>query len=168
MSPRANASVLEQRSWIALARAPSLPAPPGELRQDSTRQRQVEAGTGLHRWNPLVHLISVQRNCLVNRHYLIAFLSAVSLLCASSALAQEKSTKGEFEPYVGQPGKDVVWVPTPESVVNGMLDLAKLTANDFLVDLGSGDGRTVITAGKRGTRAMGVEFNPEMVAISNR
>jgi len=61
-----------------------------------------------------------------------------------------------------------VWVPTPESVVNKMLDLAKVTPQDFLADLGSGDGRTVITAAKRGARAMGVEYNPDMVALSNR
>jgi SAM-dependent methyltransferase len=84
-------------------------------------------------------------------------------------LGQAKpAAKGDFQPYSGQPGKDVVWVPTPESVVNKMLDLAKVTPQDYLVDLGSGDGRTVITAAKRGARAMGVEFNPDMVALSNR
>lgn len=88
---------------------------------------------------------------------------------ASPVHAQAKpAAKAEFQPYSGQPGKDVVWVPTPESVVNKMLDLAKVTPQDFLVDLGSGDGRTVITAAKRGARAMGVEFNPDMVALSNR
>lgn len=85
------------------------------------------------------------------------------------SFAQQKpAAKGEFQPYSGQPGKDVVWVPTPESVVNKMLDLARLTPQDFVVDLGSGDGRTVITAAQRGARAMGVEFNPDMVALSNR
>ncbi len=88
------------------------------------------------------------------------------VLCAS-CFAQAPA-KGGFEPYVGQPGKDVIWVPTPESVVNRMLDLAKATPDDFLVDLGSGDGRTVITAAKRGLRARGVEFNPDMFALSNR
>ena len=73
-----------------------------------------------------------------------------------------------FEPYSGQPGKDVVWVPTQQALVDRMLDMAKVTPKDFLVDLGSGDGRTVITAAKRGVRAMGVEFNPDMVALSKR
>jgi hypothetical protein len=92
-----------------------------------------------------------------------------ALVHSPIALSQAKpAAKGEFQPYSGQPGKDVVWVPTPESVVNKMLDLAKVTPQDFLVDLGSGDGRTVITAAKRGARAMGVEFNPDMVALSNR
>lgn len=71
-----------------------------------------------------------------------------------------------FEPKVAQPGKDVVWVPTPQATVDAMLNLAKLTKDDFLVDLGSGDGIIVITAAKRGARAMGVEFNPDMVAFA--
>ncbi len=65
-------------------------------------------------------------------------------------------------------GKDVVWVPTPQELVDKMLDIAKITTKDLLIDLGSGDGRTVITAAKRGTRAIGVEYNPEMVALSER
>ncbi len=73
-----------------------------------------------------------------------------------------------FEPRVGQPGKDVVWVPTPQALVDKMLDMAKVTPNDFLMDLGSGDGRTVITAAKRGVKAMGVEYNPDMVELSKK
>jgi tRNA A58 N-methylase Trm61 len=72
----------------------------------------------------------------------------------------------EFKPAVGQPGKDVVWVPTSPEVVEKMLDMAKVTATDFVIDLGSGDGRMVIAAAKRGARAMGVEFNPDMVRLS--
>jgi precorrin-6B methylase 2 len=90
----------------------------------------------------------------------------VSALCAlpSLALAQAKP----FEPTVGQAGKDVVWVPTPQALVEKMLDLAKVTPQDFLMDLGSGDGRTVITAAKRGLRAQGIEYNPDMVELSKR
>jgi SAM-dependent methyltransferase len=73
-----------------------------------------------------------------------------------------------FQPYEGQPGKDVVWVPTPQSLVNKMLDMAKLTPQDFHMDLGSGDGRTVITAAKRGARSMGIEYNPDMVELAKR
>jgi hypothetical protein len=61
-----------------------------------------------------------------------------------------------------------VWVPTPQALVDKMLDMAKVTPQDFLMDLGSGDGRTVITAAKRGTRAMGIEYNPDMVELSKR
>jgi precorrin-6B methylase 2 len=94
-------------------------------------------------------------------------LAAAVLLVASSAYAQATQTK-PFEPTVGQAGKDVVWVPTPQPLVERMLDLAKVTPQDFLMDLGSGDGRTVITAAKRGLRAQGVEYNPDMVALSQR
>ena len=68
----------------------------------------------------------------------------------------------------GQAGKDVVWVPTPQALVDKMLDMAKVTPKDFVMDLGSGDGRTVITAAKRGARAMGIEYNPDMVALSEK
>ncbi len=89
------------------------------------------------------------------------------LLAASSALAQAQKAP-VYEPSVGQEGKDVVWVPTPQAVVNKMLDMAKVTRNDFVMDLGSGDGRTVITAAKRGARALGIEYNPDMVELSQR
>jgi SAM-dependent methyltransferase len=73
-----------------------------------------------------------------------------------------------YEPSVGQQGKDVVWVPTPQAVVDKMLDMAKVTPSDYVIDLGSGDGRTVITAAKRGARALGIEYNPDMVELSKR
>ena len=85
----------------------------------------------------------------------------------AAAHAQAQATK-QFEPTVGQAGKDVVWVPTPQALVEKMLDLAKVTPQDFLMDLGSGDGRTVITAAKRGLSAQGVEYNPDMVELSKR
>ena len=95
---------------------------------------------------------------------LLMFVVAVAL-AHGSAFAQ--ATK-PFEPTVGQPGKDVVWVPTPQALVEKMLDMAKLTPQDFHMDLGSGDGRTVITAAKRGARAEGIEYNPDMVALSQK
>ena len=97
-------------------------------------------------------------------------LASVLSLCAATAFGQATATKKdkEFEPTVGQEGKDVVWVPTSQALVNRMLDLAKVTANDVHYDLGSGDGRTVITAAKRGAQAYGVEFNPNMVALSRK
>ena len=73
-----------------------------------------------------------------------------------------------YEPTPGQAGKDVVWVPTPQELVEKMLDMAKVTPQDIVIDLGSGDGRNVIAAAKRGARAFGFEFNPEMVALSRR
>jgi precorrin-6B methylase 2 len=74
----------------------------------------------------------------------------------------------QFQPNIGQAGKDVIWVPTPEGLVTAMLDMAKVTPGDYVIDLGSGDGRIVIAAAKRGARAMGVEFNPDMVALSRQ
>jgi len=97
-----------------------------------------------------------------------SFLTLVLALSASLAFAQDKPAGATYEPEVGQSGKDVVWVPTPQSLVNKMLDLAKVTPADFVIDLGSGDGRTVITAAKRGIRALGIEYNPDMVALSQR
>src|SRR6185503_14924525 len=82
--------------------------------------------------------------------------------------AHAQATTKPFEPTVGQAGKDVVWVPTPQTLVEKMLDMAKVTPQDFVIDLGSGDGRTVITAAKRGAKAMGIEFNPDMVELSQR
>lgn len=87
-------------------------------------------------------------------------------LVATSAFAQAVAIQKPFEPVSGQEGKDVVWVPTPQSTVDAMLDLAKVTASDYVIDLGSGNGITVITAARRGATALGVEFNPDMVALS--
>lgn len=73
-----------------------------------------------------------------------------------------------FQPVSGMPGKDVVWVPTHPTVVERMLDMAKVTAQDFVVDLGSGDGRNVIAAARRGAKAVGFEYNPDMVELSRK
>ena len=103
--------------------------------------------------------------------YLIrrALSSAMILLFAANAFAQATQAPAKpFEPQVGQPGKDVVWVPTPQALVDKMLDLAKVTPQDYVIDLGSGDGRTVITAARRGARAHGIEYNPEMVTLAKR
>ena len=90
---------------------------------------------------------------------------AVAGAMSTGVLAQQAAP---FEPTVGQAGKDVVWVPSPQALVDRMLEMAKVTPNDFLMDLGSGDGRTVITAAKRGVNALGIEYNPDMVELSKR
>ena len=87
------------------------------------------------------------------------------LVLGGVAMAQQAKP---YEPEVGQDGKDVVWVPTPDALVEKMLDMAKVTSRDFVIDLGSGDGRTVIAAAKRGARALGIEYNPDMVELSTR
>ncbi|MGH6771440.1 MAG: class I SAM-dependent methyltransferase [Xanthobacteraceae bacterium] len=94
----------------------------------------------------------------------LAAMCAAAIVVAGAALAEQKA----FEPKVGQSGKDVIWVPTPEALVEKMLDLTKVTAKDIVYDLGSGDGRTVIAAAKRGARAVGIEYNPKMVELSRQ
>ena len=104
---------------------------------------------------------------------------ALSIAFAASALAQtaakpagqnasQGASKDDYVPDVGQDGKDVIWVPTPQSLVDKMLDMAKVTPQDRLMDLGSGDGRTVITAAQRGLTAQGIEYNPDLVELSRR
>ncbi len=100
---------------------------------------------------------------LTRRTSLTLFLAA--LLAPAFAQAPARSA---FEPKSGQAGKDVVWVPTPQKLVDTMLDMAKVTRRDYVIDLGSGDGRMVITAAKRGARALGVEYNPDMVKLSRQ
>jgi SAM-dependent methyltransferase len=85
-----------------------------------------------------------------------------AMLCASAGVALAQ----QYQPQVGQEGKDVVWVPTAQALVDRMLDMAKASPKDYVIDLGSGDGRTVITAAKRGIKAHGIEYNPEMVELA--
>ena len=97
--------------------------------------------------------------------HLRLFLICVSVSVAAATAASAQQT---YVPEVGQEGKDVIWVPTPPELVEKMLDLANVTAADVVMDLGSGDGRNVIAAAKRGARAIGVEFNADMVALAQR
>ena len=89
--------------------------------------------------------------------HVAAIAVAVALGAIVSTAAQEQHP---FEPTLHQPGKDVQWVPTPPALVEKMLDLARLTPKDRLVDLGSGDGVLVIAAARRGARACGIEYDP--------
>jgi SAM-dependent methyltransferase len=97
----------------------------------------------------------------------------VSIIFATWALsagaAQSSNTRGpDYVPHVGQEGKDVIWVPTPAALVERMLDMTGVTRKDYVIDLGAGDGRTVIAAAKRGARALGIEYNPDMVTLAKR
>ena len=91
------------------------------------------------------------------------FLLLLALQTPQTTAAQEG-----YKPKVGQEGRDSVWVPTSPELVEKMLDIAKVTADDYVIDLGSGDGRMVIAAAKRGARALGVEFNPDMVKLAQQ
>jgi hypothetical protein len=97
------------------------------------------------------------------------FLQHVALIVVTitiqSAIAQNNQP---FVPVEGQPGKDAIWVPTPPEMVEAMLDLAKVTPKDFVMDLGSGDGRNIIAAARRGTAGLGVEYDANLVELSRR
>jgi SAM-dependent methyltransferase len=101
-----------------------------------------------------------------------AVVLAVGLLAPQAPAAQQAPSQQPqprpFEPEIGQPGKDVVWVPTTPELVEKMLDMAAVTSQDVVMDLGSGDGRNIIAAAKRGARGVGFEYNPDMVALSER
>jgi SAM-dependent methyltransferase len=90
----------------------------------------------------------------------------IAVFAACFFCLQAPAAEKPFEPVSGQAGKDVVWVPTPLPIVELMLDVAQVTAKDFVMDLGSGDGRNIIAAARRGARAIGVEYNPEMVTYA--
>src|ERR1700687_4892669 len=98
---------------------------------------------------------------------LLALCSAMTL--SVPAAAQTVAAATDFTPSVGQEGKDVIWVPTPQSLVDRMLQMAGTKPTDFVIDLGAGDGRTVITAAKKfGAKALGIEYNPDMVELAKR
>jgi len=94
----------------------------------------------------------------------LAAASLAALLLAFPATAQQKPKPNQpYEPQVGQAGKDVIWVPTPDEVVERMLRMAQVTPNDYIIDLGAGDGKIAIAAAKNfGARSMGIEYDPDM------
>jgi hypothetical protein len=103
------------------------------------------------------------------RALLRAAAAAPVLALPALAGAQQNPGSPAFVPQVGQQGKDVIWVPTPDALVNRMLTMAQVTPNDFVVDLGSGDGKIVIASARDfKARSLGVEFNPDMVALARR
>ncbi|MBN1158628.1 MAG: class I SAM-dependent methyltransferase [Bacteroidales bacterium] len=106
----------------------------------------------------------MKTKCINN--FLLILLSFSLLPVSLTCQAQQGNE--DYEPRVGQAGKDVVWVPTPQALVDKMLEIAEVTPQDYVIDLGSGDGRTVITAAKLGARATGIEYNPDMVALSKK
>jgi SAM-dependent methyltransferase len=102
---------------------------------------------------------------LVLREPLVVFVALVLATAPSTTFAQPAQ---QYQPKEYQDGKDVVWVPTAATLVERMLDVAHVVPNDYVIDLGSGDGRTVIAAAKRGAKALGVEYNPKMVELSKK
>jgi hypothetical protein len=94
-------------------------------------------------------------------------MTALRLLLALALLVATPSFAQKYEPHVGQAGKDVIWVPTPDEVVERMLTMAQLGPGDIHFDLGAGNGKIAIAAAKRGATATGVEYNPEMAKYAN-
>jgi protein-L-isoaspartate O-methyltransferase len=119
-------------------------------------------------------VIGIRTGRFARAALLAALVTVAVAASAPPAGAQERARTqapaeaGTYQPIVGQEGKDVVWVPTPQVLVEKMLDIAHVTPQDRLVDLGSGDGRTVITAARRGLQARGIEYNPQMAELARR
>jgi len=101
-----------------------------------------------------------------DRRWRIVFSAAA--LAMSVSFFRSTYADESYQPKSGQLGKDVVWVGNPEAMVQKMLDVAGVTPQDYVVDLGSGDGRNVIAAAKRGARAHGIEYNGDLVELSKR
>jgi SAM-dependent methyltransferase len=98
-------------------------------------------------------------------------LALLSVLFAGSAAAQvvaadRAACERSYKPQPGQDGKDVVWVPTPDEVVQRMLQIVDVTPADVVYDLGAGDGKIAIAAARLGARAVGIEFNPDMARLA--
>ena len=107
---------------------------------------------------------------MISIRRVVEFAIALSVVALAFKLRPRRSrrTKKPYEPVPGQPGKDSVWVPTPFITLEKMYDIAKLTPKDFVMDLGSGDGRAIIVAAKRGTPGLGIEWNQDLVDLSNK
>lgn len=94
----------------------------------------------------------------------LAAVACVQAYASNHNLGDEK-----YQPHVGQEGKDVIWVPTSDALVKKMLDVAKVTADDLVFDLGAGDGKIPIAAARDyGATAVGIEYNAEMAALARR
>lgn len=100
--------------------------------------------------------------------YARRWFSVLALCFLAGCAVQKIQEEATYKPSVGQAGKDVIWIPSHDALVEKMLDMAEVTPSDYLMDLGSGDGRLVIAAAKRGVQALGVEYNPDLVALSRR
>jgi len=97
----------------------------------------------------------------------IAVVAAAGFVASAAVHAQDrKSCERDYKPQVGQSGKDVIWVPTPDELVQRMLRMAKVTPQDIVYDLGAGDGKIAIAAGKAGATAVGIEYNPDMARLA--
>ena len=114
------------------------------------------------------HISGAKELTVIRQHVIRCVTVALCLLLAAADGYAGMAAGEEYVPQSGQHGKDVIWMPTQSELVATMLAMAKVTSSDYVIDLGSGDGRTVIAAAKLGASALGVEYNPDMVAFSKR
>lgn len=92
------------------------------------------------------------------RHFSLAALIVLAFLAAPAAAQQAGTLRTP----------DVIFVPTPQEVVDAMLQMANVTAKDLVYDLGSGDGRIPITAAQKfGARAVGIDIDPQRIKEAN-
>ncbi|WP_225784716.1 class I SAM-dependent methyltransferase [Xenophilus sp. Marseille-Q4582] len=113
------------------------------------------------------HLL-LRRQALLRLGRLGSLAAATALPVPALAQLREPGHGGSWEPTRGQAGKDVIWIPTPDALVQRMLQMAEVQADDHVYDLGSGDGKIAIAAGRAGALATGLEFDPRMVELSRR
>jgi len=104
----------------------------------------------------------------------ILLISWWNIACSNTLTAPGTNTASPqaattYEPVRGQAGKDVIWIPTPDGLIDKMLTAAKVTDQDRLFDLGAGDGIIAITAARKyGARSVGIEYNPDMAQFARR
>ena len=97
--------------------------------------------------------------------------SALPALVGAALAATDGTRYGDelYQPQLRQPGKDVMWLPTPDAMVTRMLVAARTTDRDLVYDLGAGEGRIPIAAAKEfGARAVGIEYDPALAALARR
>ncbi len=96
----------------------------------------------------------------------IALAGVLAAAAVSVDAKDRRECDRDYKPQVGQAGKDVVWVPTPDEIVQRMLRMAKVAPHDIVYDLGAGDGKIAIAAGKLGATAVGIEYNPDLAKLA--
>jgi hypothetical protein len=102
----------------------------------------------------------------IRRSTAIALAGILAVTAIAADAKDRRECDRDYKPQVGQSGKDVVWVPTPDEVVQRMLRMAKVTPQDVVYDLGAGDGKIAIAAGKLGAQSVGIEYNPDMAKLA--
>ncbi len=104
----------------------------------------------------------------MKQRYFAWVLCLMTSVIGMHATAQQGGD-AQYQPTVGQHGKDVIWVPTPDDLVVRMLETAKVTDKDLVYDLGAGDGKIPIQAARQfGAKAVGIEYNPDLAALARR